>query len=110
MKVHFGLVAAFASLAAVSNASAQQKVFETQAGKPTTLWYICYTGSTGAPSISGTASNGTITAIQVKRANCGANAASVAVYTPNPGFRGMDRAYIYLNSSHDRRDVDIIVK
>lgn len=86
-------------LAGAQLAQAQfvQPRLNVNAGKATPIrsFFNCQTDAIQA--VSGTASHGSISTRQVTQYRCGnrTQRAVVADYTPHPGYRGPDEAFIY---------------
>jgi hypothetical protein len=104
------LTAGFIVIAYGWPASAQERVYQAQSGRPISIRTVFSCTWGNYQSVSGTANNGSVVTTHTTAPRCGKpnHPITNVVYTSRPGFKGQDEATIYGDGVRDR--VKIIVR
>jgi hypothetical protein len=96
------------ALVGISPASAQEKVYYAQSGRPIPILVFFNCGPRGVPQgASGAAQHGIVTARYTTGNRCGNPRQPIVlmIYTSRPGFRGQDEAIFYGYGASIRRRI-----
>lgn len=94
-------------LMSAGSAGAQEREYSVKSGGEVRV--LVAWDCRGAPALTGTAANGSVSVRPGKRKGvCSGEANTLeAYYRPNPGFKGVDTVYLYRSSQPNSRRVTV---